>query len=45
MIEENTKILNAAVLCGIIWGTPIVTGMFWLLTTYSPRPHQQVQNS
>jgi len=38
MNDDNTKILNAAILCGIIWGTPIVTGMFWLLTTYSPRP-------
>jgi len=37
MSEENTKILNAAILCGIIWGMPIITGTFWLLSVYFPR--------
>jgi len=40
MSEDNTKIMNAAVLCGIIWGTPIITGVFWLLTAYSPSPRR-----
>ncbi len=38
MDDDNVKIMNVAVLCGIIWGTPIITGIFWLLTVYSPRP-------
>ncbi len=42
MDYDNVKIMNVAVLCGIIWGTPIITGIFWLLTVYSLRRPQDL---
>jgi len=38
MHEDHVKTINIAVLCGIMWGMPIVTGIFWLLIKYSPPP-------
>lgn len=37
MDEEQIPIMNAAVLCGLIWSIPVLSGIFYALSRYSGR--------